>query len=88
MSVKNLNKFRGIIFKNSRCLKVLQIGSVQGIVALGGHFATLCRELDFYEAIFFFIIHFQKEKGNTFTLLIILIVKILQKEQNSTNLLL
>ena len=27
--------------------------SVQGVVALGGHFATLCRELDFYEAIFF-----------------------------------
>jgi hypothetical protein len=62
--------------------------SVQGVVALGGHFATLCRELDFYEAIFLFIINFQKEKGNTFTLLIIVIVKSLQKEQNSTNLLL
>ena len=34
------------------------------------------------------IIIFQKENGNTFTLLIIFIVKILQKEQNSTNLLL
>ena len=33
------------------------------------------------------IIIFQKEKGNTFTLLIISIVKILQKEQRSTNLL-
>ena len=42
---------------------------------------------DFYEVEFFFII-FQKEKGNTFTLLIIFIVKSLQKEQNSTNLLL
>ena len=31
---------------------------------------------------------FQEEDGNTFTLLIILIVKSLQKEQNSTNLLL
>ena len=31
---------------------------------------------------------FQKGKGNTFTLLIIFIVKSLQKEQNSTNLLL
>jgi hypothetical protein len=31
---------------------------------------------------------FQKENGNTFTLLIIFIVKSLQKEQNSTNLLL
>ena len=44
--------------------------SVIGVVALGGHFATLCREVDFYEAIFFFIIFFQKEKANTFTLLI------------------
>ena len=34
------------------------------------------------------IIIFLKEKGNTFTLLIIFIVKSLQKEQNSTNLLL
>ena len=31
---------------------------------------------------------FQKENGNTFTLFIIFIVKSLQKEQNSTNLLL
>ena len=36
----------------------------------------------------FFVIIFQKENGNTFTLLIIFIVKSLQKEQNSTNLLL
>ena len=49
--------------------------SVQGVVALGGHFATLCREVGFYEATFFFIINFQKEKANTFTLSIILIVK-------------
>jgi hypothetical protein len=36
--------------------------SVQGIVALfGGHFATLCRELDFYEAIFFSILVFKKK---------------------------
>ena len=32
---------------------------VQGVVALGGHFATFCQELDFYEA-FFFNINFQK----------------------------
>ena len=51
--------------------------SVQGDVALGSHFATLCQEVDFYEA-FFFIINFQKEKANTVTLLIILIVKSLQ----------
>ena len=37
---------------------------------------------------YIFVIIFQKENGNTFTLLIIFIVKSLQKEQNSTNLLL
>jgi hypothetical protein len=60
---------------------------VQGRVSVqGGHFATLCREFDFYVVKKFII--FQKEKGNNFTLLIIFIVKSLQKEQNSTNLLL
>jgi hypothetical protein len=34
------------------------------------------------------IIIFQKDKGNTITLLIIFILKTLQKEQTSTNLLL
>ena len=44
---------------------------------------------EFYEVkIFFFVIIFQKENGNTFTFLIIFIVKSLHKEQNSTNLLL
>ena len=56
--------------------------------ALVGRFATLFQGVDFYEAIFFFIINFQKEKANTFTLLIILIVKSLQIELHSTNLLL
>ena len=37
---------------------------------------------------FFVYIIFKKEKGNIFTLLFIFIVKSLQKEQNSTNLLL
>ena len=46
------------------------------------------RGFEFYEVTFFFVIIFQKENGNTFTLLIIFIVKSLQKEQNSTNLLL
>ena len=27
--------------------------SVQGVVALDGHFEILCQELDFYEAFFF-----------------------------------
>ena len=53
--------------------------SVQGVESLGGHFATLCQEFDFYEVKKNIII-FQKEKGNTFTLLIIFIVKSLQKE--------
>ena len=62
--------------------------SVQGVVALVIHFVTLCQELDFYEADFFFIINFQKEKAVTLTLLIILIVKSLQVELHGTNLLL
>jgi hypothetical protein len=62
--------------------------SIQGVMTIGGHFATLCPEFDFYEANFFFMINFQKEKANTFTLLIILMVKSLQIVQHSTNLLL
>ena len=62
--------------------------SVQGVKSLGGHFACLCRGFYFYEVKKIIIIIFRKEKGNTFTLLIIFIVKSLQKEQNSTNLLL
>ena len=63
--------------------------SVQGVKSLGGHFACLCRGFDFFEVKKEnFIIIFQKENGNTVTLLIIFIVKSLQKEQNSTNLLL
>ena len=60
---------------------------VQGVKSLGGHFACLCRGFEFYEVEKNYII-FQKENGNTFTLFIIFIVKSLQKEQNSTNLLL
>ena len=61
--------------------------SVQGVESLGGHFACLCRGFEFYEVKKNVII-FQKENGNTFTLLIIFILKNLQIEQNSTNLLL
>ena len=60
----------------------------KGNVALGGHFATLSQKVDFYKTKLFFHYYFQKEKANTFTLLIILIVKNLQIELNSTNLLL
>ena len=61
--------------------------SVQGVKSLGGYFACLFRKFDFYEVKKKYF-YFSKEKGNTFTLLIISIVKILQKEQSSTNLLL
>ena len=61
----------------------------RGVKSLGSHFACLCRGFEFYEVKKkIFVIIFQKENGNTFTLLIIFIVKSLQKEQNSTNLLL
>ena len=62
--------------------------SVQGVKSLGGHFACLSRGLEFYEVKKNIVIIFQKENANTFTLLIIFIVKSLQKEQNSTDLLL
>jgi hypothetical protein len=50
---------------------VLSRVSVQGVKSLGGHFACLCWGFDFYEAKKNIII-FQKENGNTVTLLIIL----------------
>ena len=62
--------------------------SVQGVKSLGGHFACLCQGFEFYEVEKKNVISFQKDNGNTFTLLIIFIVKSLQKEQNSINLLL
>ena len=52
--------------------------SVQGVVSLGDHFATLCQEFDFYEVKN--IVVFQKREIHTFTLLIIFTVKSLQKE--------
>ena len=61
--------------------------SVQGVKSLGGHFACLCRWFEFYEVKKNVII-FQKEKGNTFTLLIIFIVKSLQKKGKWHNVLL
>ena len=58
--------------------------SVQGVKSLGGHFACLCWELDFYE-VKKILLFFKKKRE---VLLIIFTVKSLQKEQNSTNLLL
>ena len=62
--------------------------SVQGVKSLGGHFACLCWGFEFYEVKKKIVIIFQKENGNNFTLFIILIVKSIQIDQNSTNLLL
>jgi len=53
--------------------------SVQEVKSLGGHFACLCWGFDFYEVKKKYIITFQKENENTFTLLMIFIVKSLQK---------
>ena len=62
--------------------------SVCGVKSLGDHFACLCRGFEFYEVKKKNVFIFQKENGNTFTLLIIFTVKNLQKEQKSINLLL
>ena len=60
--------------------------SVQGVESLSGHYACLCREFDFYEVKKKKSkIIFQKENGNTFTLLIIILLKSIQKKANSTN---
>ena len=43
--------------------------SVQGVKSLGGHFACLCWGFEFYEVKKkIFVIIFQKENENTFTL--------------------
>ena len=65
--------------------KVRSRVSVQGVTSLGRHFATLCREFNFYEVK---KNYFSKRKGKYFTILIIFVVKSLQKEQNSRNLVL
>jgi len=40
--------------------------SVQGVESLGGHFATLCREFDFYEVKKRKYYYFSKRKGKYF----------------------
>ena len=67
----------------------LNLLCVQGVKSLGSHFACLCRGFEIYEVKKEkIVITFQKENVNTFTLFIIFKVKSLQKEKNSTNLLL
>ena len=41
------------IVQSYDCTTLIPKVSVQGVVALGGHFATFCQELDFNEAFFF-----------------------------------
>ena len=53
-----------------RFLSVSNRVSVRGVKSLGGHFACLCRGFEFYEVRNKNVIIFQKENGNTFTLLI------------------
>ena len=81
------SKGKSLKFSTNEALKMARKPrvSVQGVKSLGGHFACLCRGFEFYEVKKIVIIC-QKENGNTSTLLIILIVKSLPKEQNSTNL--
>ena len=47
--------------------------SVQGVKSLGGHFACLCRGFEYYEVKKIVII-FQNENGNTYKLLMTLIL--------------
>ena len=57
---------------------------IQGVKSLGSHFACLCRGFNFYEVKKkIYKILFQKENGNTFTLLIIVLEKSFQKEQKA-----
>ena len=65
---------------NSEIFVILVLELVsKGVKSLGGHFACLCRGFDFNEVKKKCI--FQKENGNTLTLLIIILVKSIQKEQ-------
>ena len=56
---------------SKQIFSILTRVSVQGVASLGGHFATLCREFDFYEVKKNIYISFKKERGNTFTLFIV-----------------
>ena len=40
----------------------LKVSVFQGVVALGGHFAPLCQEVDFHEAIFFSLLIYKKKR--------------------------
>ena len=61
--------------------------SVQGVKSLGGHFACLCRGFESYE-VKKNVFYFSKRKWKYFYTFYYFLVKSLQKEQTSTNLLL
>ena len=67
--------------------KFLELVSME-VNHLAANLRVYAGDLNFMKLNKSFGIIFQKENGNTFTLFIIFIVKSLQKEQNSTNLLL
>ena len=62
---------------NSTPVSKLSRVSIQGVKSVGSHFACLCRYFDSYEV----KKKYQKENGKTFTLLIMNIVKSLQKSK-------
>ena len=68
------------MFRNIDNSRVFFRVSVQGVKSLGGHFACLCRGFEFFEAKKI-VIMFKKENGNTFTLLIIFVVKVFKKSK-------
>ena len=57
---KDVNKFNKITSRFQQKINGSAKFSVQGVVALDGHFSTLCQELEYYIAILFFDL--QKEK--------------------------
>ena len=64
---------------------ILSLGdkvSVQGVLALGGYFATYARSSIFMRDFFFSSLIFKKKRQILLTLLIILIVKSLRIEQD------
>ena len=57
-----------------------RVSSIREVKSLGGRFVCLCRGFDFYE-VKKRKNTFEKENGNTISLLVIIMVKSLQKEQ-------
>ena len=69
-----------------KLLQKVRVG-VQEVKSLGGHFACLCRGFEFYE-VKKNVFYFSKRKWKYFYTFYYFLVKSLQKEQTSTNLLL